>query len=485
MATVMEKSRRADPDALRSLYHANKAEILFLCDALLLDEAASRSAALQVFKNSWEAVLEGRVGSESEFESLLLYKTINLCKNRVLKRDPKAFRLPPNKNFMNTVYQPEKMALIGEPADVILKNLPDLHRFIYILRLSTKLGDKEIGRLLSTNAETVKNAASAEEENIRRICAAVSKGNGSECFMSLADFHESVLKKRSDFFIPKETEALALMAIDSACEPIRSKRRKKAAAVFAVCVCVIMIASVAAGLAIMNFVQTSDEEAVSSAADAVSSAAETVNDTAASALSSDPQVSEASSGSEESPAVAVVENPSYYADIAIENYGTITVALDGTSAPETVDNFVSLAESGFYNGLTFHRIMEGFMMQGGDPNGDGTGGSDSTIHGEFTDNGFENNLSNTRGAIAMARSEDYDSASSQFFIVQEDSTHLDGQYAVFGYVTQGMDVVDAVCEAAQPTDDNGTIPAEEQPVITSITVRPVGDDTASASSDAA
>ena len=109
-------------------------------------------------------------------------------------------------------------------------------------------------------------------------------------------------------------------------------------------------------------------------------------------------------------------------------------------------------------------------MQGGDPNGDGTGGSDTTITGEFTENGYDNNLSHTRGAISMARSDDYNSASSQFFIVQQDSTYLDGSYAVFGYVTSGMNVVDAICEAAEPTDDNGTIPEDEQPVISSITI---------------
>lgn len=116
--------------------------------------------------------------------------------------------------------------------------------------------------------------------------------------------------------------------------------------------------------------------------------------------------------------------------------------------------------------------MEGFMMQGGDPNGDGYGGSENTIVGEFTNNGYDNSLSHTRGAISMARSGDsYDSASSQFFIVHEDSTFLDGDYAVFGYVTEGMDIVDAVCEAAEPTDDNGTIPAETQPIITSVVIR--------------
>jgi len=161
----------------------------------------------------------------------------------------------------------------------------------------------------------------------------------------------------------------------------------------------------------------------------------------------------------------------YYADIVVENYGTITVELDGDTAPITVGNFVTLAKDGFYDGLTFHRIMAGFMMQGGDPNGNGTGGSETKITGEFRQNGYENTISHTRGTISMARAKDPNSASSQFFIVHEDSTFLDGQYAAFGHVTEGIEVVDAVCADAQPTDDNGTIPAEAQPVITSITIR--------------
>ena len=160
----------------------------------------------------------------------------------------------------------------------------------------------------------------------------------------------------------------------------------------------------------------------------------------------------------------------HHAEIDIQDYGTITVELDGAAAPMTVQNFMDLANDGFYDGLTFHRIIAGFMMQGGDPNGNGTGGSENTIKGEFSANGVENSLSHTRGAISMARSQAYDSASSQFFICHADSTFLDGQYACFGYVTDGMDVVDAVCEAAQPTDDNGTIPADQQPVITAIRI---------------
>lgn len=160
----------------------------------------------------------------------------------------------------------------------------------------------------------------------------------------------------------------------------------------------------------------------------------------------------------------------YYADIEIADYGTITVALNGTAAPKTVENFISLAESDFYDGLTFHRIIDGFMMQGGDPNGNGTGGSGKTIVGEFYENGSQNQLSHTRGAISMARSEEFNSASSQFFIVHQDSTDLDGKYAVFGYVSSGIEIVDAICADAEPINDNGLIAAEKQPVITNITI---------------
>ena len=159
------------------------------------------------------------------------------------------------------------------------------------------------------------------------------------------------------------------------------------------------------------------------------------------------------------------------ADIDIADYGKITVELDPEAAPLTVENFVSLAKGGFYDGLTFHRIISGFMMQGGDPLGNGTGGSDNNIKGEFSANGVDNPLSHTRGAISMARAMDMDSASSQFFIVHKDALFLDGQYAAFGYVTDGMDVVDKVCEDVNPLDDNGTVPGDAQPVMTSVTIR--------------
>ncbi len=161
----------------------------------------------------------------------------------------------------------------------------------------------------------------------------------------------------------------------------------------------------------------------------------------------------------------------HYVIMDIENYGSISLELDADEAPITVTNFIHLVNDGFYNGLTFHRIINKFMIQGGDPNHDGTGGSDNTIKGEFNQNNIDNHISHTRGTISMARnSNSFDSASSQFFIVHEDSLFLDGAYAAFGHVTEGMEIIDKICEDAKPTDDNGTIPYEQQPIIKSIKV---------------
>ncbi len=204
-------------------------------------------------------------------------------------------------------------------------------------------------------------------------------------------------------------------------------------------------------------------------------------------------------------------------EINIKDYGTIKAELDPKQAPITVENFISLAEEGFYDGLTFHRIMDGFMMQGGDPLGNGTGGSEETIKGEFSQNGVDNTISHKKGTLSMARSQAPDSASSQFFIVDEDSTFLDGQYAAFGHVTEGIEIVDKICSEANRSqapdsassqffivdedstfldgqyaafghvtegieivdkicseakviDDNGTVLPEDQPVIESIKV---------------
>ena len=160
----------------------------------------------------------------------------------------------------------------------------------------------------------------------------------------------------------------------------------------------------------------------------------------------------------------------HHIEIVVKDYGTIKLELDGDTAPITVENFINLANDGFYNGLTFHRIMDGFMIQGGDPEGTGFGGSDQTIKGEFASNGVQNNISHKKGVISMARSQHPDSASSQFFITVADSEFLDGNYAAFGVVTEGQDVADKIASDARPVDNNGTIPSADQPVITEIIV---------------
>lgn len=160
----------------------------------------------------------------------------------------------------------------------------------------------------------------------------------------------------------------------------------------------------------------------------------------------------------------------HHAEIVVKNYGTIALELDADVAPITVENFANLVNEGFYNGLTFHRIISGFMIQGGDPLGNGTGGSSKTIKGEFASNGVKNSISHVRGTISMARSSMPNSASSQFFIVHKDSTFLDGQYAAFGTVTSGMEVVDKICAETAVEDDNGTVAKNNQPVIEKITM---------------
>lgn len=181
------------------------------------------------------------------------------------------------------------------------------------------------------------------------------------------------------------------------------------------------------------------------------------------------EVNEQANATEESEQATTEEKKllegKYAVLIEVENYGDILVELDADAAPISVTNFMKLVNNDFYTGLTFHRIIEGFMMQGGQSFEKRA----LNIKGEFAMNGIENPISHTRGTISMARANDPDSASSQFFICHQDSTFLDGQYAAFGHVITGMDVVDRICEEAIVTDNNGSVAPENQPVIKKIT----------------
>ena len=160
----------------------------------------------------------------------------------------------------------------------------------------------------------------------------------------------------------------------------------------------------------------------------------------------------------------------HHAEIVVEEYGTITIEINADIAPITASNFLNLAKKGFYDGNSFYRVIDGFAIYGGDPNGNGTGTSGSTIEGEFTANGVANSLTNTRGAIGMARGTHYNSASCQFYILQSDATYLDGDFAVFGYVISGLNVVDQICAGTATTGSDGYVAAANQPVIKEIKV---------------
>ena len=141
------------------------------------------------------------------------------------------------------------------------------------------------------------------------------------------------------------------------------------------------------------------------------------------------------------------------------------ITLYANDAPITCENFEKLVKEKFYDGLTFHRVVDGFMAQGGDPNGDGTGGSKETIKGEFSANGVENSLSHTRGVVSMARANDMDSASSQFFICYTDCSFLDQQYAAFGEVTEGMDTVDSFLQVSRSMGTDGAVSSPDVPIV--------------------
>ena len=472
MPTIMQSATKGRRSALTALYQQNKKTVYFLCHAILRDPADAADGTAWAFKSAWPSVLEGKLESQKSFSSHVIKKAAFYCKTRIAKYKPKSLKVSVAKSFAITAIAPSNIDKSSDKLDTVLDLLPEPQRFVLVLHTIAGCSTDEIAHILSLNAATIKLIQEAEIPNLARIYEAVQKAGGNALPAT-----KELLKIRFDAAfgcvqVPPAMEASILDNIQTLTAPAEKRIKKRnmriAAVGVAVCVIGIMLTMIFKGSSPEHDADTStdleatagefNEEASDANADAVDASDEepilpTVSEMHAQAIE------------------ASVARSSYYADITIANYGTITVALDAESAPETVTNFVELAQSGFYDGLTFHRIIDGFMMQGGDPNGDGTGGSENTIVGEFQDNGYANTLAHLRGAISMARSNDYDSASSQFFIVQEDSDFLDGQYACFGYVTEGMEIVDAICEAAEPIDEIGTIATEAQPIITSIEIR--------------
>lgn len=482
MDTIIQKASKGNRSALTQLYEGNKQEVYFLCRALLRNSAATIPAAKWALKSAFQAVSRGEVQTKEAFTAYAVKQAAGYCKKDIAKRDNRAFKLPPQKNFRINHVNEHYIDPEADLVDNYINCLPAAQRFALVLRLVGAMSANQIARTIGLEIAYADLLKESEAENLGKAYRAI-QAKGIRCVAPttelLAMAFDDALTQTP---IPDELDKYMTEYINSVAAPTEEAAKSKqkvyyiAAAVIVV-IAVILIAVLASGGNNDTTVDENDTTETVTSTDTeltdTDSKLNTDTEDEAEDNTEDTDAADETDTTEDDVAAGTLDaSLTYYADIEIQDYGTITVQLEQASAPITAANFVSLAESGFYDGLTFHRIIEGFMMQGGDPNGDGTGGSDETIVGEFTDNGYDNALSHTRGAISMARSSEYDSASSQFFIVHEDSSaSLDGQYAVFGYVTEGMDVVDAVCEAAEPTDGNGTIDAEAQPVITSITIR--------------
>ena len=446
MASVMIKNAtKGQGKAMTALYEENKDRLYTVARALLQNEELAANAVTKAFREIWNDLKNSRIATTEQFADFALMAVEAQCRKLILQKNPKALRAPHSKSFQlpaNLLVKDTQ----NDELSYLLANLPMLQRYIFVLRQACTVDTLAV--LLNLEPALVQTAIATEEENFQKLQALSAKGYQS----TYAQLQEMVTQSAA---LPEKADTACrehIQALASAAESTLKKQKRTQIIVIAViAVCVVLIT-------VIGILATGGNNETSNGAYTTTTSTNTGANTATDEI---PKNS----------APALDKSLTYYADIDIANYGKITVKLDQSVAPATCANFVNLAQSGFYNGLTFHRIMEGFMMQGGCPDGTGGGSAKENVVGEFLANGYENPLSHTRGAISMARADPYNSGSSQFFIVHKDSTFLDGNYACFGYVTEGIEVVDAVCEASEPIDGNGTIPASAQPIINSITIR--------------
>ena len=457
MPTILQQAASGKRKAMTLLYDTHKQKIYDTACLLLGQHSFAPEATAYAFRNGWACIKAEKLTTDSQFERMLLRKTADYAKRQMLKMDNRAFRLPHNRNFL----LPSDVAPLTETENVletVLAALPLMQRFVFVLYAAGGLDLRSIADRCKLDERTTVTVLEAVRTNVNRLTRKLGEAYSYDALVE-------IMGERKGEAIPTVVDTRVADSIHRIADPIEKRLRKRITTISGgVLAAVILISGIVWLSTIENpYADTNTTSAATNTA--TSSTADTYTTTDDNVITS--------------PIIELDDSLTYYADIEIADYGTVTVQLDPDAAPVTVANFVNLAQEGFYDGLTFHRIIDGTMMQGGDPNGDGSGDAGMTIYGEFSANGWENTLSHTRGAISMARANDYNSGSCQFFIVQEDYTSWDGQYATFGYVTEGMDVVDAVCEASEPTDSNGTIPSEAQPIISSVTIRTEAqDDTA-------
>ncbi|WP_347559153.1 peptidylprolyl isomerase [Pseudoflavonifractor sp. AF19-9AC] len=448
MPTNLERAAKGHKKSMMELYLDNRTSVYIFCKLMLEDEQEAGWATSAVFDEAWRELMVYTTWTEVSFHHKLMVLAAKYCWRHVFGHMQKKVKVAkPTSDKCRKVQSKNYYGPVADGMELLqcaLSQMAPIQRYVYLAIISGNLSTRELGQLIGQSNEEIITIYNSSLSSLS--CYLPADIGGGLSYLQI----QSLLQKAGEAQdVPEE--------VDCACvEQIKAKSKLQMPPfhimLFSGCLLVCGFILIAYLVFSMGSSEPNNREK----------------------QMTDSSVSD-SSTEETQTSGSLRADATYYADIVIQDYGTITVELDQNAAPITVENFISLAESGFYDGLTFHRIIEGFMMQDGDPEGDGTGGSGSTIVGEFEENGYENTLSHTRGAVSMARSNDYDSASSQFFIVQEDASEsLDGKYAVFGYVVDGMEIVDEICSDANPTDGNGSIAPEEQPVITTITITEEG-----------
>lgn len=438
---LISKAALGDKKSLDFIAEKYENYVYFFCTTVISDSEKAEKA----FKDSFKAVYSSIAKNPNltNLDEIVTYETSRVCKSAILGEknyETSTAKLQP---FDNKDKISSASAITSQHKNIFIKSLKCINanqRMVVLLNLLCDYNVKQIADILKISEDKIQNSLDYGRENLKKQLRTSDANFSKRDIIFLMTSSANIVKETAaQTKLPDGLNKMIDEIVLSYAKPQKSDKKKAWIAISAVAVFLIAV--------IVVFAVTSNKNNDNPADDSVTVGTNT----------------SATIGTDEA-------KGTHHAEIDVRDYGVIKVELDGDTAPISVANFINLANSGFYDGLTFHRIIDGFMIQGGDPLGNGTGGSDNNIKGEFSENGVENNLSHTRGAISMARSSAYDSASSQFFIVQSDSTYLDGQYACFGYVTDGMNIVDEICKNAVTTDSNGSVDAENQPVINSVRI---------------
>lgn len=439
---LIAKAALGDKKSLDFICEKYGKYVYFFCTTVISDNKKAENAFKKSFKAIFSAISKNP--NTDNLDEIVKSETAKVCKSAIFDENNHENGAAKMQPFGDKDKISSASAITAEQKNLFVNALKSINanqRIVVLLNLLCDYNTKKIADILKISEDKVQNSLEYGRENIKKqLRTSDSKFTKRDIIFLMTASANIVKEVAAQAKIPDSIDSFLDEIVLSLAKPQKSDKKKAWIVISAVAVFLVAV--------IVVFVITSNKSNGSAGATNDSASASNVSATIG-----------------ESQAKGT-----HHAEIDIKDYGVIKVELNGDVAPITVANFINLANSHFYDGLTFHRIIDGFMMQGGDPLGNGTGGSENTIKGEFSQNGVENNLSHTRGAISMARSTDMDSASSQFFIVQSDSTYLDGQYACFGYVTDGMDIVDKICKNAVTTDSNGSVSAENQPVINSITI---------------